>query len=368
MLKLKLFIAYFFISVCTGYSQFDSYISIDFQKSNLLIIGEFHNIAENSDIQLNIIKDIAVKSDKNIEILIEFSPSFEYYLEKLFNNNDSISLLNYMLNKRKEKHDTLGMALTNQYELLMNLYYYSKTLSEKSFKIKCIDKEYLPRALLFTLKDIFGKYEIKDSALINQICALDSIQLKEVIDYTDFKLFDATFRAYYFRNIELFKSTLNPNDFYYVSRMLEYSSEIDRYSPEREKLMARNVIRNYFDSLFYILITGINHSNKNYYKKLDIRNNNISTGYLLNNENKSPFRNKVISVAITRRYFNTGTRIFNYEYAYPCILNSEVDYLNSLVKGNIISCINLKSTRLKYAKRFFDYFIIIENSNSIYDF
>ncbi|MDR3047842.1 MAG: hypothetical protein LBU51_09615 [Bacteroidales bacterium] len=150
---------------------------------NLLMIGEYHSIKEFHQSQELIIKNIIYQNQNihNFQLLTEEPPSLNYYLEKLFEENDSVNFKNYWINRANNRTDTLLPIYFERYNFFMKLFYFSKSLSKQHLSIKAIDGEYHLRGFVFSLTDILKKYQIKDSAFIEQIEYLNTLCSKKTI-------------------------------------------------------------------------------------------------------------------------------------------------------------------------------------------
>jgi hypothetical protein len=337
------------------------------QNYNLILIGEPHYIIEKNEIELTIIKDIINKTDKNIVLFLEHPLSMNYFIDKLFTDNDTISLKTYLLNSQNRIVDKLSVKNELLYKQIINIYQLNK--HSNHIIIKCIDYELKLRPLIYTTLTILNKYNITSDEILKQKNILNEILSKSKYTTKDYEYFRNEFKSHFCSNLYLYNSIItNKNELWYISKMLKNAIELKTYSEERELMLYNNIIVNYNDSSYHVAIMGSAHVNKYYKNDITILGNRLSVGYLLNNSCKSPFRNKVYSIYIFVKNIKTINSVFSYgNNLYYIIDKNENNYLFSLMKKNITYIVPTKK-KFKYAYKAYNLLILIKNGTSnLYD-
>ncbi len=337
------------------------------QNYNLILIGEPHYIIEKDKIELTIINDIINKTDKNIVLFLEYPLSMNYFIDKLFTDNDTISLKTYLLNRQNKIVDKLSVKNELLYKKIINIYQLNK--HSNHIIIKCIDYELKLRPLIYTILTILNKYNITSDEILKQKNILNELLNKSKHTIKDYEYFRNEFKSHFCNNLYLYNSIItNKDELWYISKMLKNAIALKIYSEERELMLYNNIIANYNDSSYHVAIMGSAHVNKYYKNDIAILGNRLSVGYLLNNSYKSPFRGKVYSIYIFVKNIKTINSVFSYENKFYFIIDkNKINYLSSLMEKNITYIVPTRK-KFKYVYKAYNLLILIENGTSnLYD-
>ena len=376
------------------YAQQDSLfrtVSVNIDGKKLLIMGERHDVKELYDIQYATIEYLILQNPKikNFQLLLEYPPVCNYYLDNLLLKDDSLGLKKMFQGSFYPQVDTLNNGHKARYDFLMKFYYLSKSLARegKTFRFKCFDNGYTLRSIVFTILEMLKKYSIQDNDFSAQIIFLDSLLQKEDLlgESSDFH---EHFGRYFTENREMFKTMLTEIDFYHLSEIIrhspsktlksvDYNKKVD--TQERENSMFEQINNSYNDTTFFFCITGANHILKPYREyetklqsllKTETPDKIVSLGKMLETHKKSRFKNKMIlcnMISLTR-----NEKIYQVDHTYkmiripgkyPIAFQKYTDYLNSLLTGNI-TLIDMRKTNIKGAHKIMDYMFVVKKANS----
>jgi hypothetical protein len=143
---------------------------------------------------------------------------------------------------------------------------------------------------------------------------------------------------------------------------------------ERDISMYNTINQLYNDSTFYIAILGRSHvlrDEAHMVKRFQGKFKNVTT--LLQTDRASHFRRQTISLvffpvsrSITSISPKGEIKILKPIFLYPGHFAEHKDYLNSLLSTDNITFLNLRETKLRNARRYADYMIVIRQATGIY--
>ena len=260
------------------------------QRGQILFLGEQHYIEEILDLEVAIIKHAAQTSKDTITVFLELPCVENYYVNQLFQFNDSLPLYNY-LNIMPDK--VLTKYISKAFFSLYDVY-----LQNRNLKLICIDGNPSIDRFVYTLDMLFSKYaqlpfcirQMRDEiALCLQ--GGDSQLVK-----SDASI--AKFRKHFKKFKKEYKSSLTEEDFNFIVLNIDnFHTNMD----DREALLYRNICRHYSSNQRFIVIIGATHANK---KEIQFTRKKYSSktrpvACLLNNKRSSPFNSQVFSLYIT---------------------------------------------------------------------
>jgi len=383
-MKNKLIFFLFIFFLCSIYAQQDTLFnkaSININGKQLLMMGEIHHIKDFYDIQYRIIEHTILQNPeiKNFQLLLEHGPYFNYYLDKLTCEHDSVSLKELLrhfsyINVSHGIQDTLCHLHQVHYDFFMKLYYLSNSLGNRTFRFNCFENSHLLIPLTYTILDILKQYTAPDSLFLAQITFLNSI-LHDKFLQIKFNALHQDFGSYFSENRAILQELLTPTDFYYISEMLRRLQPMPFITQKRENMLFEHINNSYNDSTFFFCITGAGHIRKPYHTselitilKKNGATQSITLIEMLEQYETSHFKDKMVlctfallSIQPRYNFQKDGTRKIPMDY--PPALRKRRDYLNSLLTGNI-TLINMRDTKIKGAHKITDYMLVVKQGKS----
>jgi hypothetical protein len=333
---------------------------------NFIIIGEQHLIQEKDSIIMDIITDIAKNTDKDIQLFIEYPPSLQIYIDKLFNNGDSIALKKHI--QYAQNWDTTTMSLKNElnYKYILKLYNIHNEL--RNIEIICIGEELQLRRAVYSILDILNNYHIENKDILERTDYLTSLLNKELLTIDDYHEYQRFICSHFYSNTNIYNEIIKDSmDYTYFSLIINHSKLFDIYSDEKEYFLYHNILKHIDVNKTNIAHMGNGHVSKYYKKKTKASGNRLTVAHLINNSRKSPFRKKVYSISITALSIQSKSilkskSIFNYPYP-RMFTNDEMDKIASNLTTDV-TLINTSDMDFKYASDAFDLVYFIKTSNS----
>ncbi|MDR2979362.1 MAG: hypothetical protein LBV02_02805 [Bacteroidales bacterium] len=351
-------------------------------------MGEGHHVKEFRVAQYQIIEHVILQNPdiKNFQLLLESPPFWNYYLDNLILEDDSVGFRKMLRRFLSSEEDTLHPLLQGYYDFFMKFYYLSKSLENRTFRFKCVDNGFTVEPIAFTILDIFEKYSVQDASFLAQITFLDSLVHNENL-HSEFSKFHQHFGSFFTENRDLLKDMLTEREFHHLSEMIRrslphYSKNLSYVkqvvTQERENSMFEQINNSYHDSIFSFCIIGANHIRKPYREteskllwKSETTGKAISVGKMLETYKESHFKNKIIlcdmfALARNVRIYKQDNSYMTFKKSepYPVVFQKYSDYLNSLLLGNI-TLINMRKTDIKRAYKITDYMLVVKEANEL---
>lgn len=290
MNRLLLFFLLIISVVCQGQGYLDSMPLL--HRGEILIIGEYHNVKEIHDLELDVVRHYAEKSQDSVVILLEWPYEKNYYVNRLFSSNDSTLFFDYS----DKQYEMYGPSMYNK---LMTLYHINQ--KTHNMKVFCYDNVASTQQKIYIVHDMLNTYPSLPEPILSIRMYLDSSLQAHNPDFRSkvdsfgdvHKFFLSHFNKY--RN--LYKKTLLPEDFKLLChKQPSFSNNYDL----RESVLYRNVRSHYDRHCLYIAICGATHANK---EKIlsDKKYKNKRTkplAWQLNQKIGSPFRQKVHTICV----------------------------------------------------------------------
>lgn len=259
------------------------------QRGQILFLGENHYIEEILDLEVEIIKHVAHTSKDTLTVFLELPCVENYYVNQLFQNNDSISFYNYL---KILPDKVLTKYISKVFFSLYDVYSQNRNL-----KLICVDANPSEDRFVYTLDMLFSKYT-QLPFCIRQMRDEISLYLQHK-DSQSAKnnLSVAKFRKHFKKFKKEYKSLLTEEDFnYLVLNIDNFYTNMD----DRESLLYRNICRQYSSNHRYVVIIGVTHANKKeiQFTRKKYSSNTKPVAWSLNNKRSSPFNNQVFSLYI----------------------------------------------------------------------
>jgi hypothetical protein len=390
-MKIKFSLFFFIFCLFSVYAQQDTLfnlVDINIGHKKLLIMGEGHHVKEFRVAQYQIIEHVILQNPdiKNFQLLLESPPFWNYYLDNLILEDDSVGFRKMLRRFLSSEEDTLHPLLQGYYDFFMKFYYLSKSLENRTFRFKCVDNGFTVEPIAFTILDIFEKYSVQDASFLAQITFLDSLVHNENL-HSEFSKFHQHFGSFFTENRDLLKDMLTEREFHHLSEMIRrslphYSKNLSYVkqvvTQERENSMFEQINNSYHDSIFSFCIIGANHIRKPYREteskllwKSETTGKAISVGKMLETYKESHFKNKIIlcdmfALARNVRIYKQDNSYMTFKKSepYPVVFQKYSDYLNSLLLGNI-TLINMRKTDIKRAYKITDYMLVVKEANEL---
>jgi len=336
----------------------------NYKNGSIMLIGENHSNFEKDTIEFDIIKWYAQQSKKPITVILERPHSMELFIDKLFQNDDSLSLKQYLIYSYDRVENTFVMKEKNLYNKILALYSLNKTT--KNIKIKCVDRELYLRAMMLSIKQVLTKYRSDNFKIAVLLTNINTYITKEILTIQDYEMVRSFFRLCQVSIYNEYKTSILYEDLQYINTLAENFKPMISDSETRENLLYHNIVNNWDTNSFFIAIHGIAHVNKYYSKNETISGNRKSIGFMLNSYTTSPFRNRVSSVYIVNFNLLTSKGLCNDQHRIYFMTNEEKKQLYSLSKQNI-KCVVPDSKQFKYAHKAYDLLILVDTAH-FYDY
>lgn len=282
-----------YLAAIDGHGQelFDSLPVID--KGEILLLGEYHYLEEILSLEADVIKHTARLSQDTLEVFLELPYNLNYYIDRLFHHNDSISLLRYM--------KTLQSKVLEEYLRRSIFSIYGITLQHPKLRVFCVDANKSIYRFFFTLDMLFSNYSQAPESIqsirdfIRQIVRESPPKTASEDAHLAKEL--SVFQKHFKTHRKDYSNYLTGKDFFFVDKNL---NNFSRTADEREELMYRNISQQYKSHYKFIMITGVVHANKEkiQFTKKIYTPNAKPLAWKLNNNKKSPFFKKVYSICI----------------------------------------------------------------------
>lgn len=339
----------------------------------LIMLGEEHFLPEVDSLEAQIIRHYALQeAPRTIYVFLERSYAFNYYIDKLFNYDDSISLKQYF-NAR------LLVGDEDEYNFIMQLYNIQQ--QTHNLKIKCIDVcwENASKRQLYALHDLCSQYEFSNPD-INKWKDTLAVYAEQKYFMNDSvcQIFVQSFIRHFRSCRQSYKIALSPYDYDYLKNMMKSS-----YSSfeKREKTMQEYVSRNYHKNHLHILPIGFYHISKHNHHKAVLKGKVLanekmkSLAQRLHYSGCSPYRGKVYSILLcplsekrTRRDHTDSTKFIHRTTTFN---KAELppDVLENLPQSEEeISVIRIDKRRYPIAKKEYDMVITLKSCHSSWVF
>ncbi len=344
------FVSFFFLPICLLYSQIDK-LQIDYKKEKVILFGENHDVLENYEIKDMVIKKVLSEYNGNINILLEYPKSIEYFICK----NDSSGLKNYFNNIYNEKSEPSNYFKL-KYQFIVDI---KNLIRNDKLKIVCVDRENHLRALAYTCSIILNNYK-ENEFIYYYKTFLDSLLNKNILKQNDYTDFEDKFRVVLNNHIMKFNEIISDTtDFYFLKEILVNPLQIYDFDT-RERILYNNFNKEEYRESFCIGFLGSAHINKYYYKKNKIFGINNSLAVLLSKNKNSFFKNKIKTILIANyKYDNKpNTKLLGFN-------NEEFQLLIELCKNKNSILINPKDYKMKFAAKAYDFILFIDNATRI---
>ncbi|MDR1346071.1 MAG: hypothetical protein LBK03_05155 [Bacteroidales bacterium] len=389
-MKKTLLITVFYCMLCAYSAAQNETAAEDFdipvKSKKILLIGEEHHTFEIEDAEKRIVKDIIRQNRdiKHYQLCLEAPFSLQYHIENLIEYNDTLSVKQYFscVGTGIAKLDTLTPSKKETYRSMLYYAQMAKSMQSGSLQIRCIDVEAPLHPAVFTILHILRKYEIRDSLFQKQFNYLDSLFSLNHLLY-HFAPFHERFGNYFLSHKDFFQHRLSPRDYYYISEIIgrcpkkvvrKSTFEDAIVTQERDIIMYNAINQHYNDSTFYIAILGRSHvlrKGTGFERKFHGKFKNVAT--LLATDKDSHFKRRINSLVFCslsryKRSINPKgeVELFNPQSNYPGHFAKHKDYLNSMLTPDNITFLNLRKTRLRNARCYADYMIVMKQVTGIY--
>ncbi|MDR1346072.1 MAG: hypothetical protein LBK03_05160 [Bacteroidales bacterium] len=333
----------------------------------------------------SIIRDVIDKNKqiRHFQLCWEMSFGLQYHIENLLEYGDTLTLKRYFQCRGTRKRDSLHATKKALYNDILYYAQIAKSMESGSLQIRCIDVEYSLFSTVFTILHILRKYEIRDSLFQAQLNYLDSLFSLNHLFYPHFAPFHERFGNYFLSHKDFFQDSLSPRDYYYISeiisrcpkKVVRKTTFQDAIVTQERDISMYNTINQYYnDSTFYIAILGRAHvlrDEADIVKRFQGKFKNVTT--LLQTDKASHFKRQTISLAfypISRSFTLISPKgkikIIKPIFPYPGHFAKHKDYLNSMLTPDNITFLNLRETKLRNARRYADYMIVIKQATGVY--
>ncbi len=328
----------------------------DIDKYELFISGEYHATKKNFDIRMNIIKDLSKNSDLKY-IIAEDSMANAMLINSYLKTGDSL-YLDFVYNHLEGTFN----CNNGNYQFIKDLYEFNKTLpDDKKLTYLGMDIEHQYSVTNFCLTDIALTGGISEK--------LNGVTYTSENSWDDYEKMLTSFEAIY-KDIEIntaFYQEKLQNKFWEFKYLIRnsintfkckilYNKNYLEWSAKREQSMIENFyeIYNHFPKGKYFGQWGLEHTYLNNVKTFEYPDNNeprLATA--LNNNENSPIKNKVYSMAIIYLdSFSMGQDGISKNEIPSQLSNhkNELDSLKLFAQENSIQFFKLNSNNSPFAK------------------
>ncbi len=340
-----------------------NFTQINYRENNakIIMVGESHHLIQNFLIDKKIINHLIETDKRKIVVLFEYGEDWEYFMKKYIDKGDTTGITTFF----KYNEVKINRKIPDSRKYLLSLLDFIKNLKQthkNRIDIATVDRIYTYRRLIFTIRTILQPLEQDEK--IHQIYQT-ALKLEKSGNYGDYEknTYEKDIRQELLSIKEYLKHKLNDFDYRYLYKMISYPVKKEMFSKKREHYIYKNIkqlYKKFGDNTLFVSLMGYRHVNKWYNKK----HSWFSAGYLLDKSIGSPFRHKVLSIVIVPKKikFKNNT-VLNFENKYP-VKKEERELLNRYFNGKRDGLVlKLDTTSLKYAKKMFDYFILLPEAN-----
>jgi hypothetical protein len=351
---------FFFFLICltTSYSQHSGNVT-SAEQGKIVLFGESHFVKEKYDEMKVFIMDRLkdVPAGEKVTFFLELPSSFNYALEKMKVDKDTMVFRNWFNNVYAQKDKAPSYFWIDYRDFIVSLLEFAKE-KEIDLNFKAIDVETEFRRTAYTLSSYETKFETKIDSLLN----LKTIQKNEA---------NRSFLINYVDNLSLV--TTNPSQLE-ILKQLKKSLLIDcTICRKRDEFMYNNFIKNYDPTDYIVFGTlGLDHvvnkpdfsATSDFFKfnhKVDTINHKSFYQFL-----KTDFKDKIYRVGIialkqgTTGYINLKKPM---DYSFM-ITKEEREHIETLlIDKEVIRIHPFEDEVLKNLSLNLDYMIMYKSSN-----